>query len=156
MGVFKLGGLTLKSLFSKRATRRYPVEKRDEFPRARGQIDMIDIEKCIFCGLCQRKCPADSILVEKNESKWTYWPYKCVACGACVSACPTKDIEMLQERPPITTDNMTARIYELTEEQKAEKERIAAEKKAAALKAAQAKKEAAAKEAAAKEAKEAE
>lgn len=146
MGVFKLGGLTLKSLFTKRATRRYPNERRDDFPRARGQIDMIDIHKCIFCGLCQRKCPADSILVEKSEYKWTYWPYKCVACGACVSACPTKDIEMLQQRPPITTDNMTTVIYELTAEEKAEKEREAAEKKAAALKAAQEKKAAAEKE----------
>lgn len=147
MGVFKLGGLTLKSLFSKRPTRRYPYEKREPFENARGQIDMIDIEKCIFCGMCQRKCPADSIIVDKNDSRWTYWPYKCIACGACVDVCPTKDIKMLQERPPITTDNMTTVIYELSEEAKAEKARIAAEKKAAALKAAEAKKAAAAKEA---------
>lgn len=31
MGVFKLGGLTLKSLFSKRATRKYPYEVREAF-----------------------------------------------------------------------------------------------------------------------------
>ena len=121
MGVFKLGGLTLKSLFSKRPTRRYPYEVRETFENARGQIDMIDIHDCIFCGMCQRKCPADSIVVDRDESRWTYWPYKCVACGACVAACPTKDLAMLKERPPITTDNMTTRVYELTEEEKAEK-----------------------------------
>ena len=120
MGVFKLGGLTLKSLFSKRPTRRYPYEVRETFENARGQIDMIDIHDCIFCGMCQRKCPADSIVVDRDESRWTYWPYKCVACGACVAACPTKDLAMLKERPPITTDNMTTRVYELTEEEKAE------------------------------------
>lgn len=151
MGVFKLGGLTLKSLFTKRPTRRYPFETREAYPNARGQIDMIDIRKCIFCGMCERKCPADSIVVDKNDSRWSYWPYKCIACGACVAVCPTKDIEMLQERPPITTDNMTTVVYELTEEEKAEKARIAAEKKAAALKAAEAKKAAAAKEAQAAE-----
>lgn len=147
MGVFKLGGLTLKSLFSKRPTRRYPYEKREPFENTRGQIDLIDIEKCIFCGMCQRKCPADCIVVEKDDSRWTYWPYKCIACGSCVSACPTNDIKMLQEYPSITTDNMTTVAYELTDEQKAEKARIAEEKKAAALKAAQAKKAAAANEA---------
>ena len=147
MGAFKLGGLTLKSLFTKRATRKYPYETREPYDRARGQIDMIDVHKCIFCGICQRKCPADSIVVDKNESRWTYWPYKCIACGACVTACPTKDLEMLQNRPPITTDNMTTLVYELSEEEKAEKARIAAEKKAAALKAAEEKKKAAAAEA---------
>lgn len=143
MGAFKLGGLTLKSLFSKRPTRRYPYEKREPYARARGQIDMIDVHNCIFCGMCQRKCPADSIVVDREDSKWTYWPYKCVACGACVAVCPTNDLEMLQERPPITTDNMTTVIHELTAEEKAEKARIAAEKKAAALKAAAEKKAAA-------------
>ncbi len=152
MGVFKLGGMTLKSLFSKRSTRRYPYEKREPFERTRGQIDMIDIHTCIFCGMCQRKCPADSIIVDKAESRWTYFPYKCIACGACVTACPTKDIKMLQARPPVTTDNRTTTVYELTEEEKAEKARIAAEKKAAALKAAQEKKAAAAAKKAAEEA----
>ena len=45
MGVFKLGGLTLKSLFSKRPTRRYPYKVRETFENARGQIDMIDIQR---------------------------------------------------------------------------------------------------------------
>lgn len=152
MGVFKLGGLTLKSLFSKRATRKYPYEVREAFENARGQIDMIDIHNCIFCGMCQRKCPADCIVVDRDESRWTYWPYKCIACGACVASCPTKDLEMLRDRPPITTDNQTTRVYELTEEEKAEKARIAAEKKAAALKAAEEKKKAAAAKKAAEEA----
>lgn len=141
MGVFKLGGMTLKSLFRKAPTRRYPYEKREPFERTRGQIDMIDVDNCIFCGSCQRKCPADAIIVDREKSRWEYWPYKCIACDSCVRACPTHDLEMLQERPPITTDNKTTRVLELTEEQRQQRARVAAEKKAAAAeKAAQAKK----------------
>ncbi len=149
MGVFKLGGMTLKSLFKKAPTRRYPYEKREPFERTRGQIDMIDIHDCIFCGLCQRKCPADSIVVDRNESRWEYFPYKCVACDSCVRSCPKHDLKMMQERPSITTNAKESRVYELTPEEKEEKARREAEKKAqAAAKAAAAK---AAKEARAKE-----
>ena len=140
MGVFKLGGMTLKSLFKKAPTRRYPYEKREPFERTRGQIDMIDVHNCIFCGMCQRKCPADSIVVDRKESRWEYWPYKCIACDSCVRSCPTNDLKMLQERPPVTTDAKSTIVYELTPEEKEEKARLEAEKKAkAAAKAAAAK-----------------
>lgn len=140
MGVFKLGGMTLKSLFKKAPTRRYPYETREPFERTRGQIDMIDVHNCIFCGMCQRKCPADCIEVDRKESRWEYWPYKCIACDSCVRACPTNDLKMLQERPPVTTDVKTSVVYELTPEEKEEKARLEAEKKAkAAAKAAAAK-----------------
>lgn len=152
MGVFKLGKMTMRSLFKKAPTRRYPYEKREPYPRTRGQIDMIDIHKCIFCGACQRKCPADCIVVEREESRWTYSPYKCIACDSCVRACPVKDLESLPQRPPVGTDATVTRVYELTEEEKAEKARIAAEKKAKALAAAKARKEKQAREKAAKEA----
>ncbi len=141
MGVFKLGGMTLKSLFKKAPTRRYPYEKREPFERTRGQIDMIAVDDCIFCGSCQRKCPADAIIVDRDSSRWEYLPYRCIACDSCVRACPTHDLKMLQDRPPITTDNMTMLVYELTEEEREKRARAAAEKKAAAAaKAAQAKK----------------
>lgn len=129
MGVFKLGGMTLGSLFKKAPTRRYPYEKREPFERTRGQIDMIDIHNCIFCGNCQRKCPADSIVVDRKESRWEYWPYKCIACDSCVRACPTNDLEMLQERPPVGVDAKVTVVYELTPEEKEEKARLEAEKK---------------------------
>ena len=102
------------------------------------------------CRKCADVCLADAFTIEKNELNIDAGA--CVACGACVAVCPTKDLEMLRERPPITTDNMTTRVYELTEEEKAEKARIAAEKKAAALAAAEAKKKAAAEQKAAEEA----
>ena len=141
MGVFKLGGMTLKSLFKKAPTRRYPYEKREDFARARGRIDMIDVHDCIFCGMCERKCPADSIQVDRANSRWTYWPYKCVACDSCVRACPVNDLEMLQDRAPIATDISVPVVYELTAEEKAEKKRKEEEKKAKILAAKKAKQE---------------
>lgn len=141
MGVMKLGKVTLTGLFKRPSTRRYPKEKREPYPRTRGQIDLIDIHDCIFCGMCQRQCPADAIVVDKKASKWTYMPYKCIACDSCVRGCPKHDIKMLSERPAITTDVSQKRVYALTAEEIAERERVAAEKKAKILAARKAKQE---------------
>lgn len=139
MGVFKLGGMTLKSLFKKAPTRKYPYEVREPFARTRAAIDVTDINTCIFCGMCERACPADAIAVDKGASTWTYWPYKCIACDSCVRNCPKDILFMVGERPPVSTSNDLVTVYELSEEEKAERERIAAEKKAKALAAKKAK-----------------
>jgi len=132
MGVFKLGGMTLKSLFKKAPTRRYPYEVREPFERTRGQIAMADMKGCILCGLCERKCPAICIKVDKQEETWTYEPYKCIACDSCVRSCPKKVLVMKQDRPPITTapEPVVFKKPPLTPEELAEKERKEAEKKA--------------------------
>lgn len=155
MGVFKLAGMTLKSLFSKAPTRKYPYEKREPFERSRGGVTLADPKGCIHCGICEKKCPALAIKVSKADETWTYEPYKCIACQACVAACPKKVLVTVREHPPVTTKPVPVVIKpEWTEEELAEKARLEAEKQAkiAAAKAAKAAKEAAAKEAAAKEA----
>lgn len=141
MGIMKLVPMTLASLFKKAPTRKYPYETREPFARTRGKIDLIDIHDCIFCGMCQRQCPADAIEVDRKASKWTYWPYKCIACDSCVRACPKNDIAMSPERPAVSTDVHVVVEYALTPEEIAEKERIAAEKKAKILAARKAKQE---------------
>lgn len=148
MGVFKLAGMTLKSLFSPAPTRKYPYEKREPFERTRGSIAMADIKGCIFCSMCQRKCPANAITVDKANETWTYYPYKCVACNSCVRFCPKHVLETRQEYPPVTTkpEPVVVKRPPLTPEEQAEKERLEAEKKAkvaAALAAKKAKEEAA-------------
>lgn len=151
MGVFKLAGMTMKGLFTKAPTRKYPYEKREPFERTRGGIAMIDVKKCIMCGICAKKCPADAIVVDKANETWTHWPYKCIACDACVHACPKNDIASERNYPPVTTcPEPVVCKPEWTEEELAEKARIAAEKKAKAeaARAAKAAKAAAAKEAA--------
>jgi NADH-quinone oxidoreductase subunit I len=71
------------------ATRRYPKEVRPPFPSARGRIESA-VENCIFCGICQKRCPADCIVVDKAEKTWSVDPYQCIICGVCVEVCPAK------------------------------------------------------------------
>jgi formate hydrogenlyase subunit 6/NADH:ubiquinone oxidoreductase subunit I len=77
----------LKNLFRPSATRHYPLEAREPFARSRGQL-AIEIDGCVFCGACARKCPSDCIAVDKANARWTLDPMACVGCGVCVEACP--------------------------------------------------------------------
>lgn len=90
--MFKMMENIFKNLFSKPATRLYPFEKREPFKDSRGHIAGCEIEKCIFCGICQRKCPSDAIVVNKAEKSWEIDQFKCIICNACVEACPKKCI----------------------------------------------------------------
>lgn len=83
----------LKNLLSKPATRKYPFEVRDPFPKYRGEL-YIDIEKCIFCGTCSRKCPSQCIVVDKSTGLWECDPHACIYCGICEDLCPVKAIHM--------------------------------------------------------------
>ncbi len=90
------------------ATRRYPAQARPPFPSARGRVESV-IENCIFCGLCQKRCPADCIVVNRAERTWSLDPYQCIICGVCVEVCPTRAIAMhteyrkpRYERTPLT------------------------------------------------------
>lgn len=96
MGTFKLGKMTLRSLFHKPATVRYPYEKRDLetlFPHMRGHV-VNDIDTCILCGMCQRACPVDAIVVDRKGGDWTIDPYRCVQCASCVRECPKDCLSM--------------------------------------------------------------
>ena len=83
----------LRNLGSKPATRKYPYEKREPFKDTRGKVG-IDVSKCIFCGICARKCPSDAITVNKNEKSWEIDPFKCIICGECAQVCPKKCVNM--------------------------------------------------------------
>lgn len=81
----------LNNLFSKPATRMFPKEIRPFFKGTRGSIDC-DVDRCIFCSTCVRKCPADALMISREDKTWTIDPYRCVICGICVSVCPVKCI----------------------------------------------------------------
>ncbi|RCX12357.1 formate hydrogenlyase subunit 6/NADH:ubiquinone oxidoreductase subunit I [Anaerobacterium chartisolvens] len=83
-----------KNLSSKPATRKYPFEKRETFKDSRGSVKGVDIDTCIFCGICARKCPSDAIAVDRNSKSWEIDPFKCVVCGVCAEVCPKKCLFM--------------------------------------------------------------
>ncbi len=94
MRVFTLFKEIMANLVHGPATRKYPYVRRPDFPGTRGRL-MIDESKCIFCGLCARKCPSDALEVtRKPDQMWKFDQYKCILCAACVEACPKKCLRM--------------------------------------------------------------
>lgn len=75
------------------ATRRYPFERRRPFAGTRGRL-LIDIDACVFCGLCARRCPPTALTVSRQPQSWTLDPYRCILCGYCVEVCPKKCLSM--------------------------------------------------------------
>lgn len=96
MNMMNFTKTVLGNLFSKPVTRGYPFEPRQYQERTRGQIG-IDIEDCIFCGMCQRKCPTSAIAVDKARKSWTIERFGCIQCGNCVIKCPKKCLHMLND-----------------------------------------------------------
>lgn len=78
----------LKNLFSKPATRQYPQVPREYPARSRGHVE-IDMETCILCGLCSRKCPSGAITVDRAAGTWSIDRMGCVQCADCTTGCPS-------------------------------------------------------------------
>jgi len=95
MSVINFSKTVLHNLFSKPATRMYPQIPREYPERTRGQIG-IKIEDCIFCGICQKKCPTGAIGVVRETKNWSINRFGCIQCGECVGVCPKKCLTMLQ------------------------------------------------------------
>ena len=103
MGSFKLGGMTLKSLFTKPETIMFPAETRYAPEGLKGHIE-IDVESCILCGICQKTCPSHAIVVDKPGETWQIDNFQCVQCGACWRECPKDSLRMEPGFPkPSTT-----------------------------------------------------
>jgi len=106
MSFFKIAGTVLKSLFSKPFTVGYPFEPRVYIPGTRGSI-AITIADCIFCGICQRKCPTAAITVAREQKAWEIDRFRCVACNACVEGCPKKCLAMNTAYSPVSNEKGT-------------------------------------------------
>ena len=89
MKLMDFTGFALKNLFSKPATKNYPAEPAVYPERSRGHIE-IDIDDCIMCGMCQRKCPSGAITVDRATRTWSIERMGCVQCENCVEGCPKK------------------------------------------------------------------
>ncbi len=84
---FGISRTITRSLFGKPATLMYPQRPRDYSAATRGKVEN-EIEKCIFCLLCQKNCPTDAISVSKEKKEWQIDSLKCCACRRCVEVCP--------------------------------------------------------------------
>ncbi|SHE47792.1 4Fe-4S binding protein [Caloramator proteoclasticus] len=98
---------TLKNLFRKPVTIKYPKQILRVFPKEgvspiyRG-LHTNDLEKCVGCGACKRICPFDAIkmkVIGKNEQgrdiKKPVVDYgRCSFCAFCVDVCPTNSLKM--------------------------------------------------------------
>jgi len=96
--------VTLKHLFGRKVTVRYPEEKAPQSPRFRGLHALRRYpngeERCIACKLCEAVCPALAITIEsdvgedgtRRTSRYDIDLFKCIYCGFCEEACPVDAI----------------------------------------------------------------
>ncbi len=102
MAFFEMVKTALKTVVSRPATILYPAEAAKKTPLTRGHVT-IEESRCISCGTCQRKCPAQAIVISKEAKTWQIDRLRCVVCNSCVDTCPVKCLFMdTQYSPPVT------------------------------------------------------
>lgn len=94
MALMNFSFTALKNLLSKPATSNYPAQPRQYPERSRGHIE-INIDDCIMCGICSRKCMSGAITIDRTNKTWSIERMGCVQCSACVNACPKKCLSMV-------------------------------------------------------------
>ena len=93
MAYFEMAKESFLNLFKKPACLMYPLAARQYPAGARGHIEN-SIGSCVFCGICQKKCPTGAITVERKTQTWRLETLRCIACGSCSEACPKKCISV--------------------------------------------------------------
>ena len=101
MGSFKLGKMTFGSLFKKPETLLYPFQTKTP-PKGLKGIVALDADKCGLCGICVKRCPCNSIVIDKKARTWSINHYSCVQCGSCVRECTKDCLYMLPNAPCVT------------------------------------------------------
>lgn len=111
--------ITLSHLFKRKATIKYPEQKRTFSKVFRGlhilNRDEEGRERCTACGLCAVACPAEAITMEAAErqageehlyreekyaAKYEINMLRCIFCGYCEEACPKDAIYLSQTFAP--------------------------------------------------------
>lgn len=93
MSILSMSKTLFKNLFHGPYTVMYPIKKKEGYERTRGKIE-ISIDNCIFCGLCEKRCPAGAIKVEKINTTWAIERSRCIQCNYCSEVCPKKCLTM--------------------------------------------------------------
>lgn len=55
---------------------------------------VVDLNKCIACGICEQSCPVEGKAVKSGNGKKAQYDYtKCIRCYCCQEMCPAKAIQ---------------------------------------------------------------
>ena len=93
MGINVIAKLILSSMVKKPATAMYPVVKNEFYANTRGQL-VFDPSTCNHCTLCDRRCPAGAITVNRAEKTWTLDDSRCIMCINCIYVCNRNSLTM--------------------------------------------------------------
>ena len=101
---------TLRILFRRKFTRRYPEEPLEKSVATKGQPRLVRNDdgtvRCVSCGLCEYVCPAYAIAIvgeetdrpiERQPREFTIDMLRCILCGFCEEVCPEEAIYMSDE-----------------------------------------------------------
>ncbi|MCL2216727.1 MAG: 4Fe-4S dicluster domain-containing protein [Defluviitaleaceae bacterium] len=121
-GILPFFKTILSSLGRKPTTYTYPNAPMPKDQLVRGSVG-IDIDNCIFCNICAKKCPADAIVMDKARKEWELARFQCVVCGACVELCPKKCLFMSPELATASDVRVKDKVVKVVEDTM-EKEKI--------------------------------
>jgi formate hydrogenlyase subunit 6/NADH:ubiquinone oxidoreductase subunit I len=126
MAFFEMVKTALRTVVNRPVTILYPAEPAKKTPISRGHV-VIDESKCISCGTCQRKCPAQALVVDREAKTWQIDRLRCVVCNSCVDTCPVKCLFMdTQYSAPVTARSVETVTITYVKPPKAEKKDEAA------------------------------
>jgi NADH-quinone oxidoreductase subunit I len=117
--IFRGMAITIRHLFRRKVTVRYPEEQRPRSEVYRGlhvlKRDDAGAERCTACGLCAVACPAEAITMaaeerapgeehlyreDKYAATYEINMLRCIFCGLCEEACPKEAIFLTDRLVP--------------------------------------------------------